>query len=706
MKNVFKIIASDIKRLSVNVVAMVVIMGLSVLPCLYAWFNIISNWDPYGESSTCNLQVAVASDDEGIVLGGMELNIGDKIIDNLKSNKTIGWVFTDSTQAAVDGVHSGDYYAAITIDSDFSQNLVSFLGGDITNPKITYYENEKKNAIAPKITNKVKTAIQTQVDEAFISTITEVLLNSSEALVSLDSAGNLTSATQEKLKTLDDDMKVVVKLLDSYLTLLDSSDQLMTATESATEAAQSTMDSAESMLDGSEKAVSALSSTIDATSTLVDSNLDTAMDTIDDAKSTVDSMTNAFSSYAQKASSALSGVIGSKLPTQDQANSALENQLNNQGVDSTTTNNFMSSLQTLQSAADKLDSDSASIGNQVKSGLQSAEESVRAREEEYNNTVKPQLKKTSQAANKAIEQTKNILNYDTSSLDQVIKSLDNYPNMMALSKKSLQEARDEAASMESKLAVITGNFDSMAESEKSDIMSAILNADTDFLADFISSPVNLDEENVYPVDYNGSATAPFYIVLSIWVGALIMSTILKTKIKNTSEFDNLQNWQNFVGRYFVTFVIGQVQTLITVVGALLYVGIQCKHPFLLWVACAWTSFVFSLLLYSFTYSFGNVGEAISVILMVIQVAGSGGTFPIEVLPKVFQYLYNMMPFKYAMNAVRECVAGFYHYNYVIDLICLLPFVALAVFIGVVLFSPMSKLNAQIEKSKEKSGILI
>ena len=706
MKNVFKIIASDIKRLSVNVVAMVVIMGLSVLPCLYAWFNIISNWDPYGENSTCNLQVAVASDDEGIVLGGMELNIGDKIIDNLKSNKTIGWVFTDSTQAAVDGVHSGDYYAAITIDSDFSQNLVSFLGGDITNPKITYYENEKKNAIAPKITNKVKTAIQTQVDEAFISTITEVLLNSSEALVSLDSAGNLTSATQEKLKTLDDDMKVVVKLLDSYLTLLDSSDQLMTATESATEAAQSTMDSAETMLDGSEKAVSALSSTIDATSTLVDSNLDTAMDTIDDAKSTVDSMTNAFSSYAQKASSALSGVIGSKLPTQDQVNSALENQLNNQGVDSTTTNNFMSSLQTLQSAADKLDSDSTSISNQVKSGLESAEESVRAREEEYNNTVKPQLKKTSQAADKAIEQTKNILNYDTSSLDQVIKSLDNYPNMMALSKKSLQEARDEAASMESKLAVITGNFDSMAESEKSDIMSAILNADTDFLADFISSPVNLDEENVYPVDYNGSATAPFYIVLSIWVGALIMSTILKTKIKNTSEFDNLQNWQNFVGRYFVTFVIGQVQTLITVVGALLYVGIQCKHPFLLWVACAWTSFVFSLLLYSFTYSFGNVGEAISVILMVIQVAGSGGTFPIEVLPKVFQYLYNMMPFKYAMNAVRECVAGFYHYNYVIDLICLLPFVALAVFIGVVLFSPMSKLNAQIEKSKEKSGILI
>lgn len=706
MKNVFKIIASDIKRLSVNVVAMVVIIGLSVLPCLYAWFNIISNWDPYGENSTKNLQVAIASDDEGIVLGGMELNIGDKIIENLKGNKTIGWVFTDTSEEAVDGVHSGDYYAALTIEPEFSANLVSFLGGDITNPKITYYENEKKNAIAPKITSKVKTAIQKQVDAAFVSTITEVLLNSSEALVSLDENGNLTSATQEKLKTLDNDMKVVVKLLDSYITLLDSADELMVATEAAAEAAESTMNSAESMLEGSEAAVSALSSTIDTTSTLVNSTLDSSMSSIETANDTVTSMTNSFNSYAKKVSSALSGVIGSYVPNQDETNDAIQDYLNNQGVDKTNTDNLIASLKTLQAAAEKMNTDATSINSQVTAGLDACTSSVRARQEEYNNTVKPQLKKTSQAANKAIEQTKALLNYDTSSLDQVIKSLDNYPNMMALSKKSLQDARNEAASMESKLAIITGNFDSMAESEQSDIMSTILGMDSEFLADFISSPVNLDEEYVYPVDYNGSATAPFYMVLSIWVGALIMSTILKTKVKNTSEFNNLKNWQSFMGRYFTTFVIGQIQTVITVVGALLYVGIQCKHPFLLWLACAWTSFVFSFLLYSFTYSFGNVGEAISVILMVIQVAGSGGTFPIEVLPKVFQYLYALMPFKYSMTAVRECVAGFYENDYIINLLCLLPFVGLAIFNGVVLFFPMSKLNAQIEKSKEKSGILI
>ena len=159
-------------------------------------------------------------------------------------------------------------------------------------------------------------------------------------------------------------------------------------------------------------------------------------------------------------------------------------------------------------------------------------------------------------------------------------------------------------------------------------------------------------------------------------------------------------------RFFVTMMIGQIQTLITVLGAFLFVGIQCEDKFLMWVACAWTSFVYSLLLYSFAYSFGNLGEALSVILMVIQVAGAGGTFPIEVLPKVFQTLYRFMPFNYSMNAVRECIGGFYNNTYKNCMLTLLIYVAVAIFIGIVLYHPFKIVNEKIEISKEKSGILL
>ena len=115
MKNIFKIFISDVKRIFQNVVAVVVIMGLCVIPCLYAWFNIFSNWDPYGESSTSNLKVAVVSEDEGVTVAGISVNIGSSVVEALQENKVMGWVFTETSDEAVDGVYSGEYYAALVI---------------------------------------------------------------------------------------------------------------------------------------------------------------------------------------------------------------------------------------------------------------------------------------------------------------------------------------------------------------------------------------------------------------------------------------------------------------------------------------------------------------------------------------------------------------------------------------------------------------
>ena len=131
MKNIIKIFLADMRRLSRNVVAVVVIMGLCIIPSLYAWFNIFSNWDPYGPDSTSNLKVAVVSLDAGCKVASIDLNVGDSVISGLKSNNTIGWVFTDTDKEAVEGVDNGDYYAALVIPEDFSEDMISFLGGDV-----------------------------------------------------------------------------------------------------------------------------------------------------------------------------------------------------------------------------------------------------------------------------------------------------------------------------------------------------------------------------------------------------------------------------------------------------------------------------------------------------------------------------------------------------------------------------------------------
>ena len=722
MKNVIKIIASDIKRLSTNVVAMVVIIGLTVIPSLYAWFNILSNWDPYGESATTNLQVAVASSDQGIVIGNMELNVGDIIISRLKENTTIGWVFTDTAQEAIDGVYAGEYYAALVIDEEFSDDMISFLSGDIKNPVITYYENEKKNAIAPKITAKVKTTIEREVDHAFVSTVAEALLKGGEYFATLDEEGNITGQGIAKLERLDSDLKGVITILDSYIALMDSTENISEAGATVSETAESITKLAGNMADNAQKSANNAKQDIQKAKEKTDSKIGELNKKLDDVDSVVNDLNTKLAGIDNKDPEKILEVVdkvnklasawGNKDNTGTISNAIYTSPIANELV--------KEKLEKADLAVNKLQEDSVLLGNyavedinnfnNAKAVLVSDVDQVltetRDVRSEYENVISPFEQKAIDSAANSVAEVKKLLNYNATSIDLVISSLESYSSLADQSKDSLVKSRNEAVDMERQLAALISDIKSIGDNEAYQKFVNLLQTDPDLLSDFISSPVEISDEYIYPVENNGSMTAPFYIVLSIWVGALIMSTILKTAVKDTTGMTNLKNWQCFFGRFFVTFVIGQIQTIITVMGAFLFVGIQCEHPFYFWLACAWSSLIYSLLLYAFAYSFGNIGEALSVILMVIQVAGAGGTFPIEVLPKVFQVLYKFMPFNYSMNAVRECIAGFYENTYRNCMLTLIIYGIVAIFVGVVLYYPFKLLNEKIENSKEKSGILI
>ena len=722
MKNIIKIIASDIKRLSTNVVAMVVIIGLTVIPSLYAWFNILSNWDPYGESATSNLQVAVASSDQGIVIGNIELNVGDIIISNLKENKTIGWVFTDTAQEAIAGVHSGDYYAALVIDEEFSDNMISFLSGDIENPVITYYENEKKNAIAPKITAKVKTTIEREVDHAFVSTVAQALLKGGEYFATLDEEGNITGQGIAKLERLDSDLNGVISILDSYIALMDSTENISEAGAAVSKTADSITELAKSMADNAQKSASDAKQDLQKVKGISDDKINELNKKLDDADAIATDLNNRLANVDNKDSEKVNdivtkvnklasawgnkdtpGTISNAIYTSPIANDTIRQNIAN--TDATVVKLQADATQLGEYAAtdiEKFNNTKAALVQDIAVVLSDTRD-VRAK---YENEISPLEQRAIDSAANSVAEVKKLLNYNANSIDLVISSLKSYSSLADQSKDSLIKSRNEAVEMERQLSALISDIKSIGDNEAYQKFVNLLQTDPDLLSEFISSPVEISDEYVYPVENNGSMTAPFYIVLSIWVGALIMSTILKTAVKDTTGMRNLKNWQCFFGRFFVTFVIGQLQTIITVMGAFLFVGIQCEHPFYFWLACAWTSLIYSLLLYSFTYSFGNVGEALSVILMVIQVAGAGGTFPIEVLPKVFQVLYKFMPFNYSMNALRECIAGFYKDTYRNCMLTLIIYGIVAIFVGIVLYYPFKILNEKIESSKEKSGILI
>lgn len=591
MKNIIKVFLNDCKHIGRNVVALVVVMGLAVLPSLYAWFNILSNWDPYGPESTSNIKVAVAYDDTGINISGMDINISTNIVEALKTNDTIGWVFTDSTDEAIEGVWSGDYYAALIMPADFSKDMVSFLADNMTHPEIIYYTNQKKNAIAPKITDKAKTAVQQQVNATFISTLTEAIMKSADVA---DNIGNKNKA---------------------------------------------------------------------------DSTLESGSDSMNN--SLIDILIAKFQ------------VINTQVVTFDNVLSALSN--------------IMTTAQT-----------SADTAKGISPDISGTFEGERAILNELNKTIgQSSLIDSSlfSTISHDIDAVSGYMNSISYIYNDMGYNIDDFNKSISQMGESINNTLVMVRNIEDNLNETTNKLVEFKNSGVYSLLQTAISFNTDELASFISAPVAITTEDLYPITNYGSAMSPFYSVLSIWVGALILVAIIHVKVH---PFDGIKvnSVEAFFGRYITFFLIGQAQALLITLGDLFFIGIQCIHPFKFWFAAAFTSFVFTMITYSLTVAFENVGEAAAVVIMVIQVAGAGGTFPIQCLPAIYQAIYKYLPFTYAMDALRECVGGTYSWYYWKCILALLVYVGICLFIGLVIAKPCRKLNAIVDKSKEKSEIMI
>ncbi len=591
MKNIIKVFLNDCKHIGRNVVALVVVMGLAVLPSLYAWFNILSNWDPYGPESTSNIKVAVAYDDTGINISGMDINISSNIVEALKTNDTIGWVFTDSTDEAIEGVWSGDYYAALIMPADFSKDMVSFLADNMTHPEIIYYTNQKKNAIAPKITDKAKTAVQQQVNATFISTLTEAIMKSADVADNIGGKNKADSTLESGSDSMNNSLidiliakfQVINTQVVTFDNVLSALSNIMTTAQTSADTAKGISPDISGTFEGERAILNELNKTI-GQSSLIDSSL----------FSTISHDIDAVSGY-------------------------------------------MNSI--------------SSIYNDMGYNIDDFNKSISQMGESINNTL---------------VMVRNI----EDNLNETTNKLVEFKNSGVYS-----------------------------------LLQTAISFNTDELASFISAPVAITTEDLYPITNYGSAMSPFYSVLSIWVGALILVAIIHVKVH---PFDGIKvnSVEAFFGRYITFFLIGQAQALLITLGDLFFIGIQCIHPFKFWFAAAFTSFVFTMITYSLTVAFENVGEAAAVVIMVIQVAGAGGTFPIQCLPAIYQSIYKYLPFTYAMDALRECVGGTYSWYYWKCILALLVYVGICLFIGLVIAKPCRKLNAIVDKSKEKSEIMI
>jgi len=268
--------------------------------------------------------------------------------------------------------------------------------------------------------------------------------------------------------------------------------------------------------------------------------------------------------------------------------------------------------------------------------------------------------------------------------------------------KIIGNAKDKLTDMQKKVDDISNDQALIAFIEE-------VSSDPSSLGEFMSSPVEINTVKVYPVENYGSAMTPFYTILAIWVGSIVLVAVLKAEISRRDIEklgSNVRPIQAYFGRYMIYLMVSIIQAIIIALGDLLFLKVQCEDPLLFIIAAVVSSIVFSLLIYSLTITFSVIGKALAVIILVLQVAGSGGTFPPEVLPEFFRSILPYLPFRYSINAMREAVAGVYAQSYIEDLLYLLIYVAIALFIGIVLRKPCIRIMKFFNKRLEDTDLII
>ena len=716
-----KIFTRDVKRLTTNVVAMIIVIGVVVLPALYAWFNIAANWDPY--SNTSGLKVAVVNNDKGTTREDIDIDLGSEIVETLEGNDAIGWVFTDE-EDAMEKVNSGEYYAAVVIPEDFSKNMSSILDDEVVNPELKYYVNQKANAIAPKITDKGATLIQSQVDQTFVSTVITTAAKALNIAASEfeENGDTITEKLTKSLNTIDKDLSNYINLVDAISSTADGVYSLMDSVRlslpnvqnilktgvktisDSKEAMKSARTSINSMTDELAKIIASSGELFDQIGDAITKAVASAQSGAADAAANVSNAASAIYPLINLNNQIISALnsVSASLPEPVPAVTELISKLEKANEE------YQSMIDKLNSVSAGITSSAATTAqliNEVSTLVQQTRTTINGILTTYQTGVKPKLDAMLDDLSQLSSDLSGLLTSIDSGLGNIDGVFDGLTDTLNSGEDALGSTRKALVSLKNRVHTLSTELSSIPDDERVEKLLDLMKTDPDIMGDFISSPVELTTVELYPIENYGSGMAPFYTTLAIWVGGVILIAMFKVTVDKDKELTNFTHTQAYFGRYLTYVVIGLLQATIICLGDLYFLKIQCENPFLFMLAGWISSFVFVNIMYALVVAFSDVGKALVVILLVLQIAGSGGTFPIQVLPQFFQNVYPFLPFTYAIDAMRETIGGMYGAKYWIDMLYLMIYVAASLLLGVVLRRPIIKLNVAFHKRMHDTHLL-
>ncbi|MGN7385862.1 YhgE/Pip family protein [Sporosarcina sp. SAFN-015] len=722
MRKSWSIFMTDVKNISHNWVAAVLIGGLIFLPSLYAWFNIYATWDPYGKTS--QLPVAVVNEDVGADVRGEHIDVGVQLVDTLKGNRDMDWQFTTRSKA-MERIEYGDYFAVLIIPQDFSVKLSSVISDHPEKAEIDYYVNEKINSIAPKITEKGASVIVDRVSRQFISTVNGVIFDQFNRLgielqhdmPDIEKFENYIFNMEEQLPQIHDLLKNTTRDAVSAQDLIHKAQLKMPTAKQSIADGLTTVNRTLTFLDSAEARLNEIAPKVNSdlqrasaiskeTNEFLGkvSNVKLDFTEIDRVKEQLDTkMTETIQNIGSVEADLrwLQDVASNE----EQPNVERQERLQN-ALDKTT--DLQNLLEEVQTNANSLNGLVEGRQQQLKQTLVDLERlsenaTVRLDQflDEYKNTIEPTVIAETARAKKTLQQAKSLLTSIQSTVPEVERILASTSKHITegteLSEKALNEypyISDRVGNLADKIRTIQG------ETDINEIIQLLRN-DPQAERSFFEEPILLNENKLFPIENYGTGMTPFYTVLAIWVGCLLLISLLATDAENV---DGMSSRHIYAGRLFTFLAIGLLQTLIVTVGDLVILGVHAKDPVWFIVFGLFISTVFMIFVYTLVSLFGDVGKALAIIMLVLQIAGSGGTYPVALLPSFFQWINPGLPFTYAIDLMREAVGGIVWQRVITDIAFLFITGIVFFLVGIFLKKIVNRKTHQLLKKSRESGL--
>ena len=717
MRPVVRSLKRDIRRMVTVPAAWIVIIGLLFVPALYAWFNIVGFWDPY--SNTGKIRVAVANEDQGATKDAIGfVNVGTMLESKLRENDQLGWHFVSAEQAKKE-VERGESYAAFIIPSDFSTRLTGIVDGTYTKPDVQYYVNEKNNAVAPKITGAGASSLDQQINSAFVSTVAQTL---SEKITSTGKSisevlQNGRSDISEKVKTASEQLGQAEESLNGMGEKLDSAKNKVSGARSSMTSADSALSDLNEALSQADQLVSDTRSSLSQFTANMSTSLDGLSAHTSAAVAKASSAGGTLNGGVQGVTTSIGGVL-TEGQAINQANAEVLRDLQSLGIA-----NLPTASQALQDLSTKnaqvgqtLSNLSALNGNlsttstsitQALNSLNSASQSLSDAATQARSGVTNQLPVISSALDQmssASADLRSAIGVLQGQREQISGLLDQLDTLLDSTKTTIAQSSANITSLKSDLDSAKGDIQLISSSNAIQSLAGSMNLNPEKIAEFMAAPTSITTQTVFPVATYGSAMAPLFTNLSLWIGAFALVIILKLEV-DEEGVGSMTSAQKYMSRWMLLapFAIGQA--LVVSIGDLI-IGVQTVSKFAFVGTAVLVSLVFLSVIYMLATCFQHIGKGLCVIIVILQIPGAAGLYPIEMMPSFFRFLHPLFPFTYGINAMRETVGGFYGDAYLRSLAVLGIHVLIAFALGLLVRPFLVNLNAMVSRDLSRSGLFL